>query len=111
MYLYLELWSARGAWLKLSGDERKAYFEKVTGTIGDLLESGSEALAFALNDDDTDQRANYEYLALWRMPDRATAVEFEKRLTGLGWYDLFDQVNMRGEEITTEVALGHMLAR
>jgi len=111
MYLYLELWSARDAWLKLSESERKAYFEKVTGTIADLLESGSEALAFALNDADTDRRANYEYLALWRMPDRATAVEFEKRLNELGWYDLFDQVNMRGEEITAEVGLGHMLGR
>ena len=45
------------------------------------------------------------------MPDRATAVEFEKRLDELGWYDLFDQHNMRGEEITAEVGLGHMLTR
>ena len=111
MYLYLELWSARDAWLKLTTDERKAYFEKVSSTVAGLLESGSEALAFALNDDDTDRRANYEYLALWRMPDRATAVEFENRLNELGWYDLFDQQNMRGEEITAEAGLGHMLAR
>jgi hypothetical protein len=111
MYLYLELWSAREAWLVLSTQDRKTFFERVTGAVSDLLESGSEALAFAINDADTDRRASYEYLALWRMPDRATAVEFEKRLDELGWYDLFDQHNMRGEEITAEVGLGHMLTR
>jgi hypothetical protein len=111
MYLYLELWSAREAWLKLSRPEREAFFERVTGAVTDLLESGSEALAFAINDADTDKRAGYEYLALWRMPDRATAVEFEARLNELGWYDLFDQHNMRGPEITTGVGLEHMLSR
>ena len=111
MYLYLELWSAREAWLALSRPEREAFFDRVTGAVTDLLESGSEALAFALNDADTDRRAGYEYLALWRMPDRATAVEFERRLNELGWYDLFDQQNMRGPEITTGVGLDHMLTR
>ena len=111
MYLYLELWSARKAWLALSRPEREEFFERVTGAVTDLLASGSEPLAFAINDADTDKRAGYEYLALWRMPDRATAVEFERRLNELGWYDLFSQENMRGPEITTEVGVDHMLTR
>ena len=111
MYMYLELWSARKAWLDLTSDERKAYFGRVSGAIADLTGSGSETLAFALNDTDTDRRADHEYLALWQMPDRETAVEFERRLEELGWYDLFDQKNMRGESITAEACLDHMLQR
>lgn len=111
MYMYLELWSARDEWLKLSEQERKDYFERVSGVIADLSESGSETLAFALSDTDTDRRAGYEYLALWKMPDRATAVEFERRLNELGWYDLFDQENMRGAEISAEACLDHMVRR
>ncbi len=111
MYMYLELWSARDAWLKLSEPERTAYFDRVTDIIAELVESGSEMLAFALNDADTDRRAEYEYLALWRMPDRTTALEFERRLIDLGWYELFAQENMRGPEIMAEVGLDHMLRR
>ena len=111
MYLYLELWSAREAWLKLSRSEREAYFDRVSGAVAEMTASGLELVAFAINDDDTDERADYEYLSLFRMPDRAMAIEFEKMIDELGWYDLFHQENMRGPDITDAEGSAHMLGR
>lgn len=111
MYLYLELWKAREPWLKMSAEERREFFQKVGGVVAEMAESGSEMFAVALNDDDTDRRADYEYLALWRMPDRETAVRFEEVIGGLGWYELFHQENMRGASIPAEDCLEHMINR
>ena len=111
MYLYLELWSAREPWLRMSKDERKAFFKSVESVVAEMGESGSEMIAVALNDDDTDRRADYEYLALWRMPDKETALEFERIIGGLGWYELFHQENMRGADIPAEDCLAHMVDR
>ena len=111
MYLYLELWSARESWLKMSKDERKAFFKSVESVVAEVGESGSEMIAIALNDDDTDRRADYEYLALWRMPDKETALEFERIIGGLGWYELFHQENMRGANIPGEDCFAHMVDR
>ena len=111
MYLYLELWSARDEWMNLSTAERKDYFERVSEAVADLTKSGSGPVAFALNDPDTYHRANYEYLCLWHMPDKDTTLEFERRIRELGWYDLFDQENMAGVQISAEDCFTHMLSR
>ncbi len=111
MYLYLELWSAREGWLSKTAEERRAFFESVEGVIAEMADKGAEMIAIARADDDTDRRADYEYMALWRMPDRETALEFERIIAGLGWYELFHQHNMRGEQVPAEECLAHMINR
>ena len=111
MYLYLELWSAKEAWLSKTPAERKAFFESVEGVISEMGTKGAEMFAVTRGDHDTDQGADYEYMALWRMPDKATALEFERIIGGLGWYELFHQENMRGEDMPAEECLAHMINR
>ena len=111
MYLYLELWSAREGWLSKTPEERRAFFDGVGAVTAEMGEKGAEMIAVARADDDTDRRADYEYMALWRMPDRETALEFERIIAGLGWYELFHQENMRGGDMPADECLEHMINR
>ena len=111
MYLFLELWSAKESWLSLSETEKSGFFQKISDGMKDILEPDCKAIGFAINDTDTDKRLDYEYLALWQMPDRETAERFEERLRELDWVEHFPQQHMRGEDISVEECFAHMMAR
>lgn len=109
MHLYVELWSPKPAWHELPADEREAYFETVGNEIESLTEEGIEVVGFAVNDEETPRRADYRYLAAWKMPSEDHVELLEESVADAGWYDYFDQVNARGELLTPEDALGDML--
>ena len=111
MYLFLELWSAKESWLSLSETEKSGFFQKIRDGMTDILEPACKAIGIAFNDTDTDKRLDYEYLALWQMPDRETAERFEERLRELDWFEHFHQQHMRGEDISVEECFAHMMAR
>jgi hypothetical protein len=102
MYLYVELWKARPAWLDLSRDEREAWFGKLLTSLQEQLEGGVEPLGFARNDDDTPLDAGYDFIGAWRMPDKETAQRFERFVESNGWHDYFEQVNARGPVLEIE---------
>ena len=107
--LYVELWNARPAWLELSEQERGAYFDKVGSEIEKLTREGIEIVGFALNDQETPNRSEYRYVAVWRLPSKEHVAMLEKSVSEAGWYEYFDQVNARGELISPPVALGDMV--
>lgn len=108
MHLYVELWKARPAWLALSPAERTAYLDNVGPAIATLLEAGVELVGFALNDEATPHRADYTYLAAWRMPTIELIEALETEVEGAGWHEYFDQVNARGPLVSPADALEHM---
>lgn len=67
-------------------------------------------LGFALNDEDTVYRADYEYLGIWKMPNKelALAVALENGLIETGFHDCLEQVNARGASLDPAVLLAHM---
>lgn len=103
MYLYVELWKARPAWLELTKEERKLWFETLLGLLQKQLESGVEPLGFAQNDDDTPLSADYDFVGAWKMPDKETAEKFEKFVEDAGWHNYFEQVNVRGQMMEIDV--------
>ena len=111
MYLFLELWSAKESWLSLSETEKSGFFQKISDGMKDILEPDCKAIGFAINDTDTDKRLDYEYLALWQMPDKETAERFEKRLRELDWFEHFKQQHMRGKDISVDECFAHMMTR
>ena len=68
MYLYVELWKPRAAWSALPAAERDVFIQGIGGAVGGLTEAGIELLGFAFNDGDPAHRADYAWLAVWRMP-------------------------------------------
>ena len=102
MYLYVELWKARPAWLALSREQRGAWMDKLLAGLQEQLRSGVEVLGFAANDADTPLPAGYDFVAAWRMPSKEAAESFERFVEGAGWHDYFEQVNSRGPAMGTE---------
>jgi len=96
MHLYLELWKAKPAWRALPLAEREAFVAGLGPAIEKMLADGIELVAFARTDPDTSHRADYAYIAAWRMPTRDLAVTFERTVDGSGFHDYFEQVNARG---------------
>lgn len=97
MYIYVELWKFRPAWLELSQDERKSWMDKLLAGIQQQLESGVEVVGFFSNDDDTPHSSGYDFVAVWKMPNKDVAQEFEAFVENSGLHDYYEQVNTRGQ--------------
>jgi hypothetical protein len=109
MYLYIELWNARPAWLALSQQERGAYMAQLAPAIGQLLSVGIEIVGWSLNDADTPYHSDYQYLAVWKIPDHSAVQLLETVVEQAGWHHYFEQVNARGLLQTPEPIIGHMI--
>ncbi len=108
MYLYLELWKPRDAWRSLSAADRQQFVDGIGPAIASLTEAGIELIGFAFNDAETAHRADYAYLAAWRMPSKDLALELENAVTDYGFHTYFEQVNARGEIASPDLVLKDM---
>ena len=106
MYYTVVLWTPKLAWLDLSPEERGTY----VGSIGPAMQKhaamGIDITVMATNDADTDHRAPYSYFSIVQSPDEAAAKAFEADVRAAGWYDYFDQVNVRGVARSAEEVIG-----
>jgi hypothetical protein len=111
MYHYVELWRPRESWLLLTSTQRRDFISGIAPALATLRDVGIELLGFALNDDDVTHRADYAYLAVWRMPSKELAVRLENAVLDYGFHVFFQQVNARGRIVDLEVVLEDMTTR
>lgn len=109
MYLYVELWKPRQKWLEMSEKAREEYVAGIGPDIERLTNQGVEILGFAVNDEETPHRAEYRYLAAWKMPDKSLVEDLEAAVEAAGFHDYFEQVNARGGLMSPEEAMGDMI--
>jgi hypothetical protein len=103
-YILTEIWKAKPEWLALSVEERADFFEnKVAPFIGRMLEDGAEILGCAINDNDGSERIDYQYMAVWKFPDKKFSDQLEAGAKELGFLDYFEQVNFSGDMIPPPV--------
>jgi len=109
MIYFIELWNPNQKWLDLSKTDRKAYLEKVAAATADIVSQGVEILTWTSNDKETSVRGGYDYFAIWKFPNQALADTFQKLVEGAGWYNYFDQINIKGNEESVQSGLDHLL--
>lgn len=109
MKMYVELWKAKGAWKDLSKEERGNYMGLLGPAIQQLMENGVQIINWGLNDGDTFNRADFDFFAVWTFPSNEAAQNFEKMVEGAGWYNYFDQVNVKGDASTAQEVIGKMI--
>lgn len=109
MYFYVELWKFRPAWLELTPEERAAWMDTLLGGLQQQLESGVEVVAFAANDRDTPHSSGYDFLAVWKMPNKESAVRFENFVEASGLHRYYEQVNTRGSMMEMEDVVAALL--
>ena len=108
-FLYVELWTPRQAWLDLSQEERREFFNQVGGEIQALTSEGIQIVGFALNGQETAHRSDFQYIAVWQMPSQEHVEMLEESVSQAGWYEYFEQENASGELISPTAALADMV--
>lgn len=103
--LFIELYSYKPTWWQLSASQRTEVAEKVIESIKGLDTVGVTVLGYGANDQDTSKRAPHDFFAVYQVPDLATQQAFEKQIQASGWYDVFEQVNVRGAQTHYSAAL------
>jgi len=109
MYLYVETWNAKPAWLALGDDARRAFVDKVNDLLGSLLSDDLRLLGCAITNEDTPRHGGYRYVAVWQATSRDYVKRIEEGTERIGWHEYFDQVNLGSELVGPEVLIGHML--
>jgi hypothetical protein len=109
MIVFVECWKARQAWLDLDKEARAAYMNALGNGIGELIKAGVEIVTWSRNDPATSQAAPFDYFAIWKFPSPELATGFEKVVEQSGWYQYFEQVNLKGELSTPDQCIGHMI--
>ena len=97
MHLYIELFTAKDAWLELGPEQREAYVQQVGSSMQGVLDAGAELVGSGTTDPGTSQHAGFDYFAVWKLPNAEVVREFEEGIERDRWYDYFEQVNASGE--------------
>ena len=109
-YILAEIWKAKPAWHALSQGERVEFMQQKVGPlIGGFVERGAEVLGCVMNDDDVEDRLGYDYMAVWKMPDKALCNQLIVAAREAGFNEYFEQVNYGGSISTPDVMNGHMI--
>jgi hypothetical protein len=113
LYLYIELWKAREAWLRLTSEERRSRLDQLLALAKSQPISGVVPCTFQqvgdvflldgiteqpiVIDDTAARPTGYHYAAAWMIPTLELVRRFEKRVEALGWwFDYFEQENAWG---------------
>lgn len=102
MYLYIELWKFRPAWLELSEGERKSWMDELLAGLQGQFQSGVEVVGMAANDRDTPHPSGYDFMAVWKMPNKEIAKKFEAYVESSGLHEYYEQVNARGHVMSLD---------
>ena len=93
---FIEVWTATEAWTALSDQEQTAYLEALAAPMESLMAGGVEVISWGVNNEQTDQRADYDFFAIWSFPNQESVKSFEQAVASSGWYTYFRQANMSG---------------
>ncbi len=108
-YFLTELWKAKASWQALDGPERSDYLNKnMLPLLSQIMGKGAMLIASAINENTTEEKLDYDYMAVWQLPNKALSDELEQGVKKVGFYDYFEQVNFSGSAIGPEELVGHM---
>ncbi len=96
-YILTEIWNAKPAWQALPEAERRSFFdERINPFLGEMIAGGAEILGCAINNNDGEERIDFRYMAVWKLPDKAFSDRLEAGAKERGFLEYFDQVNLSG---------------
>ncbi|MUP47293.1 nuclear transport factor 2 family protein [Gramella sp. BOM4] len=99
-YILTEIWKAKPAWYELSKQEREKFFnDKINPVLMKTLQNGAEILGTAVNNNTGEEKMDYQFMAVWKFPDKKNSDELEKVAKEAGFLKYFDQVNFSGNLI------------
>ena len=96
-YILTEIWKARSSWLELSKEERTRVFDDIFNPLlMQFVGNGTEIIACALNDNSGNERIDYQFMAIWKFPNKEASEKLENAAKEAGFLNYFEQVNFSG---------------
>ncbi|MEM9711622.1 MAG: DUF6616 family protein [Actinomycetota bacterium] len=111
MYLFIETWTPNDRWDALPPADRSAFMDGVRGAISEMAAGGITTLGWGTVDDDTPHRTDHTHVAVWQAPSVEALQSLEAGVQASGWYDYFDQVNVRTELRPADEVMDEHVAR
>ncbi len=109
-YILTEIWKAKPAWYELSTEERTEFFnEKINPVLMNTMKNGAEILGTAVNNNTGRERMDYQFMAVWKFPDKKSSDQLEKAAKDAGFLKYFNQVNFSGNIIPPPALNEHMV--
>jgi len=109
MKFYIEAWTPRQTWLEMSTEKRMEYMAQLGPAIQQLTDMGTEIISWGTNDPNTHNRLGFDFFAIWKFPNEEIARTFEDIVSGSGWYNYFDQVNLQGSPESPNDVIGKLI--
>ena len=109
MYLLLEAWTPKPAWMSLTRGEREAYVSQVASGISELEAAGIESPGWGFIDKAA-RGTQHVAFAVWQCPTEDAANGLRQAIADAGWYEYFDQIDFGGQVESPETVLGHHVA-
>ncbi len=94
--IFIELYNYGPTWAKCPENERADYVKKIIDAVSKMKAAGVDVIAYGKNAGETDRRAPYDFFCVYRVPSVEFQREFERQIAASGWYDYFEQANVRG---------------
>lgn len=91
MYLFIELWQAKQAWLALSTQERAAYVKPMNPLADALRSRGVEIVGWSFKEPKANVETEYVCMTAYRTPTLELAQWVEQKVRGPKWYDYFER--------------------
>ena len=106
MYLMIEAWTPKGAWLALTNEERAGYVAGVREGVAALASHRIRSLGWGLTDE-ASRGTDHIAFAVWECGSREDCDVLRSAIADAGWYEYFDQLDFSGEAGEPDRVLRH----
>ena len=106
MYLMIEAWTPRPAWLALTETERADYVAGVGEGVAELAAEGVSSLGWGLVDE-ASRGTEHVAFAVWECGSREGCDALRTAIAAAGWYEYFEQIDFGGEAGPPDAVLRH----
>ena len=103
--VFIELCRAKETWRLLPTPAREQFLSEVEPLMDRLRQGGVEIVSWGPNINVTPERADYDFFGIFKFPDEASALRYERTFQQAGWYEYFEQVNVMGMDSTPNAIL------
>jgi hypothetical protein len=106
---YVEEWTPRSKWFQLSAEDRGKFFFDLAPTMQTLFDAGVELVGYVVNRG-AGSPSGLSFLRIWKMPEESLAQRVEEALASTAWHEFFESGPARGEVLTPQVAIPHLIS-
>ncbi|MCB9082340.1 MAG: hypothetical protein H6555_11590 [Lewinellaceae bacterium] len=89
MYLYVEMWKPRSSWSTVPTEQRKEFLSQLVHGVERMQKLEVELVGFTLGEEAQHNPLDYQYMVVWKMPNKGHIHMLEKAVRAEGWDNFF----------------------